>query len=195
MNQQDRAVTPVISTILMVAVVVLLAATVSIFAFDVTEDINEPAPNVADTAGEFEVADGRAGSEQVVKITHIAGEDVAVEEIEIVVRASGPTLDTEARLVDLPTDSFFSNAIDSSNIQGDDSIIDKGNSAPNQVIVPADSNTWKVSDTIQFRISVGGADFRDSAEGDPEEADTLEVIIVHVPSDAIISKNTFTPSS
>ena len=190
MNQQDRGVTPVISTILMVAIVIILAATVSVYFLGVTEDINEPAPNVADTTGELEVADGTAGSKQVVKITHIAGEDVAVEEIEIVVRASGPTLDTEARLVDLPTDSFFSTAIDSSNIQGDKSLIDEGSSAPNQVIVPADPNTWKSGDTIQFRIATGGADFR---EGETPDADTLEVIIIHTPSNSIISEHTFTP--
>jgi flagellin-like protein len=190
MSQQDRGVTPVISTILMVAIVIILAATVSVYFLGVTEDINEPAPNVADTAGEFEVADGTAGNKQVVKITHIAGEDVAVEKIEIVVRASGPTLDTEARLVDLPTDSFFSTAIDSSNIQGDESLIDESSSAPNQVIVPADPNTWKSGDTIQFRINTSGADFR---EGEPPDADTLEVIIIHTPSNSIISEHTFTP--
>jgi len=191
MNQQDRAVTPVIATILMVAVVVILSATASVFFFDVTEDINEPAPNVADTTGAFEA--GGNLDQQVVQITHIAGEDVAVEEMEIVVRASGPTLDTEARLVDLPTDSYFSTAIDSTNIQGDGSIIDTRSSAPNQIIVPADSNIWGAGDTIQFRISVSGADFRDSAQGDPNEAEELEVIIIHTPSDAIISENTFTP--
>jgi flagellin-like protein len=190
MSQQDRGVTPVISTILMVAIVIILAATVSVYFLGVTEDINEPAPNVADTAGEFEVADGTAGNKQVVKITHIAGEDVAVEKIEIVVRASGPTLDTEARLVDLPTDSFFSTAIDSSNIQGDESLIDESSSAPNQVIVPADPNTWKSGDTIRFRIATSGADFR---EGETPDADTLEVIIIHTPSNSIISEHAFTP--
>lgn len=191
MYKQDRGVTPVISTILIVAIVVVLAATVSVSFFAITEDINQPAPAVGDTTGVFEA--GGDLDQQVVQITQIAGKDISVEEIEIVVRASGPTLDTEARLVDLPTDSYFSTAIDSSNIRGDDSIIDTRSSAPNKVIVPADSNTWGVSDTIQFRISVGGADFRDAAQGDSNEANTLEVIIVHTPSDAIISENTFTP--
>ncbi|MDB2269390.1 type IV pilin, partial [Halorubrum ezzemoulense] len=55
MKRQDRAVTPVISTILMVAIVVILAATASVFFFDIAGSITEPAPNVSDTAGEFEV--------------------------------------------------------------------------------------------------------------------------------------------
>lgn len=195
MNQQNRAVTPVISTILMVAIVVVLAATVSVFFLDVAGDINEPAPNVADTTGEFAVTPPgeTAGSNQIVRIEHIAGEDVAVEEIEIIIRASGPTLDTEARLVNLPTDSYFSNAIDSSNIQGDDLIIDTTNSPPNQVIIPADSNTWGAGDTIQFRISVGGADFREPPQTGNPDADELEVIVIHTSSNAIISENTFRP--
>ena len=191
MSQEDRAVTPVVSTILMVVLVVILAATTSVAFFTFTENINEPAPIVGDTTGEFEA--GGELDQQLVRIKHIAGEDIAVEDLEIIVRVSGPSLDTEARLVDLPTDSFFSTAIDSSNIQGDDSIIDTRSSAPNQIIVPADSNMWTAGDTIQFRISVSGADFRDPPKGNNPKADQLEVIIVHTPSNAIISENTFRP--
>jgi flagellin-like protein len=54
MYKQNRAATPVIATILMVAIVVVLAATISVLFLGVTEDVNEPAPNVADTTGEFE---------------------------------------------------------------------------------------------------------------------------------------------
>lgn len=198
MNQQDRAVTPVVSTIFMIAIVVVLAATVSVFFFGVAGDINEPAPNIADTTGEFTVTPPgeTAGNNQIVRITHIAGESISINEVEIIVRASGPEVDAEARLVDLPTDSYFSTAVDSSNVQGYD-MIDRGSSAPNQVIIPADSNTWMAGDTIQFRIKTGttstpeGADFRDDPDG--PEADKLEVIIIHTPSNAIISENTFRP--
>lgn len=195
MKQQDRAVTPVVSTILMVAIVVILAATVSVFFLAIGEDVTEPAPNVADTTGEFAVTppNERAGSNQIVRIEHRAGDDVAVENIEIIIRASGPALDTEARLVDLPTDSFFSNAIDSSNIQGNSNLIDTRNRPPNQVIIPEDSNTWAVGDTIQFRTATEGADFRDGEDRTGPEADELEVIIVHTPSNAILSEHTFTP--
>ena len=53
MSQRERAVTPVISTILVVAIVVILAATVSVALLGITEDLTEPAPLVADTTGEF----------------------------------------------------------------------------------------------------------------------------------------------
>ena len=98
MSERDRAVTPVVSTILMVAIVVVLAATISVFFFGVTEDLSEAAPNAAQTSGEFEPG----ASAQRVRITHIAGKSVPAEELEIVVRVSGPDVDAEARLVNLP---------------------------------------------------------------------------------------------
>ena len=189
MNQQDRAVTPVISTILMVAIVVILAATVSVFFLGVVEDVNEPAPNVADTTGEFVIDEEDAEDNQIVRITHIAGDSVDVENIEIIVRASGPDVDTEARLVDLPGDGFFTRSLADSNIDGNDDLIDQGFESA-RIIVVDDSNTWTAGTTIEFRINTGVADFR---EGESPEADELEVLIVHTPSNAIISEQTFTP--
>ena len=58
-----------------------------------------------------------------------------------------------------------------------------------QIIVVDDSNIWSPSDTIQFRLNSGdeGVDFSDG------DADELEVVIVHKPSNAIISEHTFRP--
>lgn len=192
MDQRDRAVTPVISTILMVAIVVILAATVSVFFLGVVEDVNEPAPNVADTTGEFEP--GSESDQQIVRITHLAGESVAVEEIEIIVRASGPDseLPTEARLVDLPA-GVTRGFPDEENINGEISLISRGNAVDNQIWTEDDSNTWSVGDTIRFRVAVSEADFRDEENRNGPEADELEVIIVHTPSNAILSEHTFTP--
>jgi flagellin-like protein len=55
MDRQNRAVSSVIATILMIAIVVTLAAAISVSFFDVADDLREPAPNVADTTGEFEL--------------------------------------------------------------------------------------------------------------------------------------------
>lgn len=207
MTRRDRAVSSVIATILMVAIVVILTATVSVAFFDITENIREPAPNVADTTGEFEV--GSAADKQVVRITHIAGDSVAIEEIEIIVRASGPggDLPTGVRLVDLPGDGSFSWALANENIKGLDAQSDSdfiyqggrfnfgSNYGGDQVIVVDDSNTWGAGDTIQFSVSAstGGADFRDPPTEDDREADKLEIVIIHTPSNSILSEHTFTP--
>lgn len=189
MATTDRGVSPVVSIILVIAIVVILAATVSVPFFDIVDNINEPAPNVVDTTGEFEAGSGF--DQQFVRITHSAGESVAVEEIEIIVRASGPDVDTEARLVDLPGDGFGQKLADE-NIQGNIDLISQTTAGPDdQIIVVEDSNIWETGDTIQFRINSGsgGADFR---EGEDPQADKLEVIIVHTPSNAILSEHTFT---
>ncbi|MFC7078046.1 type IV pilin N-terminal domain-containing protein [Haloarcula halophila] len=190
--EPNRAVSPVISVILMVAIAVILTATISIFVLGFTEDLNDTAPVVGQTSGEFEPGSG--SDEQIVRITHVAGDRVNVENIEIIVQASGPSLDANARLVNLPADSHFSNAIDSTNVQGDD-IIDTSNGAPNQVIVPADPNTWTAGDTIQFRIKVGGADFREPPDRTGPEADELKITIVYTDteSSAILFEETFRP--
>jgi len=173
---QNRSVSPVISVILMIAIVVILTAVLSAFVLNSTESLDDPAPNVADTTGEFEPG----ADEQAVRITHVAGDNVNVENIEIIVRASGPELEAEARLVNLPG---FDEEKDPENIISFFSREVQGN----------DPNTWSAGDTIQFEINVGGADFRDSAQDDPEEADTLEGVIVHTPSNSILSEHTFTP--
>ena len=199
MSQQNRAVTPVISTILVVAIVVILAATVSVAFLGITENLAEPAPLISDTTGEFDAGSG--GDRQIVRITHVAGDSVEVEDIEIIVRASGPDSDlpTEARLVNLPADvdGFCTNGrlTRSKNIEGDYDLIQEG--CPNrngpfpqvlQVITDADSNTWSPGRTIQFQIRSDRADFSPGGE-----ADELEVIIVHTPSKAIISEHVFRP--
>ena len=168
----------------MVAIAVMLAGTISIFALGFTQNLNNPAPNVAQTSGEFVPG----ASAQRVRITHEGGDNVAVEEIEIIVRASGPSLDTEARLVDLPAEDT---TIDDKNIEGNNRSIDKGIAA--QIIQEDDSNVWSAGNTIYFDINVGEADFRESPKGDNPDADELQVRIVHTSSNQIVYDETFSP--
>jgi len=182
----DRGVSSVIGVILMVAVVVILAAIVSVAAFGFVGDINEPAPNVADTTGEFEA--GADYNEQVVRVTHIAGEEVTLEDLEIVVRASGDEMDdTQVRLVNLPPDDT---TFDDDSYEGNDDLV-SGFGLTDGVLFDG-SSTWTAGEVIKFRIPVtDGADFRDDPNG--PDADKLEVLIIHTPSGAIISEHTFTP--
>jgi len=188
--KEDRAVSPVISVILMVAITVILTATISVFVLGFSEDSNDTAPVVGQTSGEFEP--GSNSDQQIVRITHVAGDSVDVENIEIIVRASGPGVGTEARLVNLPGDGFFTGSLADSNINGNDDLIDQRSQSA-QIIVVDDSNTWAAGKTIEFRISVTTADFRDSPRYD--DADELEVTIVYTgtESSAILFEETFRP--
>ncbi len=61
-----------------------------------------------------------------------------------------------------------------------------------QVIVVDDDNTWSAGDTIQFSLNGDLFDFGESPDSDTD-ADTLEVVIVHTPSNSILAEHTFTP--
>jgi flagellin-like protein len=194
MTQQDRAVSSVISTILMVAIVVILGIAVSAAALPITEDLNEPAPIVGQTSGDFVPG----ADDQEVRITHLAGDSVKVENIEILVKASGPGVDSSERLINLPAQN---SDVDEENLQEDNGLISKGYgdagpADPNQVIIedyPTDNNIWNVGETIQFEINVGGADFRSLPERTGPDADKLEVTIIHTKSNAILFENVFSP--
>ena len=195
--ETNRAVSPVISVILMVAIAVILTATISVFVLGFTEDLNDPAPVVGQTSGEFVPG----ADEQEVLITHVAGDNVPVENIDIVVRATGPGVDSETRLVNLPAEGSDINSV---NIEGDTGIIsqgygESGPSDPNQVIIedyPTDNNMWDAGETIQFEINVGGADFREPPNRTGPEADELEVAVVYTDteSSAILFEETFRPN-
>lgn len=164
----------------MIAVTVIVATVAGVVLFGFVADVQEPAPNVAETSGEF-VA-GADSDEQVVKITHVGGDDVPVEDIEIIVEA--PDCDTDARLVDLPSDGFFTRSIDDADIRGDESLISEGFETA-RIIVVEDSNVWSVGDTIEFRVATGGCDFRDP------DNERLDVTVVHVDSEAILFEDVF----
>jgi len=85
MVRNSRASSPVVSVVLTVSIVVILAAAVSVVTVGFVEDIQEPAPNVAQSSGDFVPQDGSDGG--IVQITHVSGESVAISELEITVQA------------------------------------------------------------------------------------------------------------
>jgi flagellin-like protein len=76
-----RAVSPVVAVILMVAVTVILAGTVSVFALGFVEDIREPSPTLGVEA-EFEAREDIEPHWRFT-ITHISGDNIDAENLEI----------------------------------------------------------------------------------------------------------------
>jgi len=76
----NRAVSPIISTILLVAVVVVLSATISVFVLDLGSDLQSEAPYI-EVSGEFvqAVDDG----ERAVAITLTAGDTAQTEQLYV----------------------------------------------------------------------------------------------------------------
>lgn len=84
--EESRGVSPVIGTILVVAVVVILAAVIGATAFGFTDDINEP-PDKAVLDLDFKEADAEAPAYDEflweIELTHQGGEDVSGEDITV----------------------------------------------------------------------------------------------------------------
>lgn len=183
MNQQNRAVTPVISTILMIAIVVGLAATISVFVLDFTEDLDDPAPNVGQSTGSFLAQDGNGGG--IVKLTYVAGDPVKISDLEISVRAECKVGTRQGRIVNLPAGSY--NAIRQSDgqIEGDE-IFDESslNIIDNQVEgidnggALLQGGEYTAGDTIIFRIAKSDCELTQGSE--------MSVRVIHNPSQSVI---------
>ncbi|QDX40659.1 type IV pilin [Salarchaeum sp. JOR-1] len=171
----SRGVSPAIGTILMVAVVVVLAATISVFALGFLNDLNQPAPMVAQSSGDL-VYDRPGSNDQIVRLTHVAGDDLAVSELEIVVDATD-ACGKESRIVSLPT-----NTLGSANYNGDD-IFAYYSPDGGQLDTSADG-TWSAGGTATFRIA--------SSECEINEGDTITIRVVHTPTNSVIIKETLT---
>lgn len=192
MSENWRGASSVISVILMVAVVVILSATASVAFLDISENINEPAPQIAQSTGEFITnKEGTGSSGGIVKIKHIAGDSVAITDIEIVVRAECDDGTKQGRIVNLPAGD--GNAIRESDgqIKGDN-IFDGSslNTIAGNVDGVSDGGAllndeeYTAGDSIIFRID---------QECVIKTGNRVSVQIVHIPSEAIIIDKNLTP--
>ena len=159
----------------MTAVVVILAATVSVFTLGVADEVTQPGPVVGQSSGEL--AYDRPGSDdQIVRLTHVAGDDLDVSTLEIAVDATD-ACGKRSRIVNLPT-----NTLGSANFNGDD-IFDYFSPDGGQLDTSADG-TWSAGETATFRLA--------STECGLSEGDTLTVRVVHTPTNSVVIKETLT---
>jgi len=171
-----RGVSSVIGTILVVALVVVLAGTVGAYALGVTDGVRDPAPNVAESEGQL-VAEG---DEQIVVLTHVAGDRIEANEMEIVVDVDGASCTETSRLVNLPSDGN----LDPDNIDGPDIFDDQELAGAIEDGAPDDDGVWSAGDTIEIRIVSG--------ECALSAGDAVTVRIVHVPTNSIVVETTLT---
>jgi FlaG/FlaF family flagellin (archaellin) len=171
-----RGVTPVVSEVLLIAVVVVVATTVSVFALGVGEETREPAPAVAQSSGTF-VAFEDGSDEQIVRITHVAGDRIPVSELEVVVDATD-ACGKAGRLVDLPVDGAGGNAIADSNIDGDDIFDQRPPYLGGPDLGVLTGSSFAAGEYVGFRLSKG--------ECLVEPGDEVVVRLVHAPTDAVV---------
>lgn len=160
----------------MVAIVVILAATVSVFALGFTENINQPGPIVGQSSGELVPQVGFGGG--TVRINHLAGDTIQVSNMEVVVDASD-TCSKQSRIVNLPAES--GDRITDSNYNGDDIFDQSFGSLPDGSALL--SQEYSAGDVIIFRLD---------AECPLNSGDTVTVRVVHTPTNSVVIKETLT---
>ena len=177
-----RGVTSTVAVVLLVAVTVIVAATVSATVLGLGSELREPGPTVGESSGRL-VADAGGSSDQIVRLTHEAGDPVPVGEIEVVVRI--PVCDAEGRLVNLPAEG---GDLDDKYDEGDDVFDNSANSVSGPI--GEDGRTvdgeWTAGETAEFRIAKG--------ECDIGAGDTVVVRVVHEPSGSVVMKQRLTAS-
>lgn len=157
----------------MTAIVVILAVTVSVFTLGVADEITQPGPVVGQSSGEL-LYDRPGSNDQIVQLTHIAGDRVDVSKLEIAVDATA-ACGKQSRIVNLPT-----NTLGSANYNGDD-IFDYFSPDGGQLDTSADG-TWSAGETATFRLA--------STECELNEGDTLTIRVVHTSTQSVIIEET-----
>ena len=165
----------------MVAIVVILAATISVFALGFTDETNQPGPIVGQSSGELVPQDG--SDDGIVRINHVAGDTIQVSNMEAVVDASD-ACGKQGRLVNLPVPSS-GNDIDQSNIEGDD-IFDQRAYGFDAVPGPnaIHRSEYVAGEQIAFRITGGPCSIN--------RGDEITVRVVHTPTNSVAIKETLT---
>jgi flagellin-like protein len=186
-----RAVSSVIANVLLVAIVVILAATISVFALGFTEETTGSGPVVGQSSGELALQQGFSGG--IVQISHIAGDPVAVSNIEIGVQAECDGGKKQGRIVNLPAED--GNDIDEdddgrSQIEGDDIFSEKSlNTIADNVDIAdggalLDNEQYTAGETIVFRIPDVDCTLSPGAE--------ITVRVAHTPTNSVVIKETLT---
>lgn len=177
----ERAVSPVVGTVAVVALVVTLAA--GVFAAGLAMDsLGGSPPNARIAAADLPAAcTGCGPSDQVVRLTHRGGNPIPVEEVELAVRI--PASNQQARLVNLP---LATNCLPDGHVEGTD-IFDGGCGrvgGPVTAVGPDSDGVWSAGETVRFRLKKAAVRL---APGDE-----VAVRVVHAPSGTTVVTATAT---
>jgi len=167
-----RAVSSVVSVVLLVAVVVILAASASVFTLDAGGDLQEAPPLVSDSAAEYRTGTTSC-DDDIVRLSHQGGDTVDLSETRTVVRLpdSGGK---EAMITGFPVSGsrlYASDVEDPDNILNDYCV--KGTAANGD-------GEWSAGDSFSFKLNSG------ATTGDIDPGDTVVVLVVHEPSESIV---------
>jgi len=187
-GRDRRAASPVIGVVVLVAMVLLVAATVGWAGLGFSEQLREPAPNIAESNGKLIADSGYSG--QIIEIRHVAGDSVNVKNMEVAVTAETGDERKTARIVGLPLDygSPTGNPIQPRNLKyGDESIIARSGGGYDHGVLHEDNrNVFDAGSAFAFRIKSTGSGITLNS------GDTVTVRVIHTPSNSVIIKEELT---
>lgn len=171
---RERAVTPVIGVILTVAIVVVLAAVVGTSVLAYSGYLEDPAPRIGESTAKL-VPNVAGGDDQIVQMTHVAGDEVEVTDLDVVVDATEACGET-VRLLDPTTTNVDPDDIEGTNILSDYELAGVFGTGSNEV--------WSPGTNAELRLA--------SSECDISSGETVVVRVVHTPSKTVIIDETLT---
>jgi flagellin-like protein len=117
-QNDDRAVSPVIGVILMVAITVILAAVIGTFVLGLGDSLGDSTPQAS-----FSIDDVDADNNQI-EVTKTGGQDIAYSDLRVVVEGDSNSVEFDLAAFDTdedPTGDDWRTA-DTATIKGDDSV-------------------------------------------------------------------------
>lgn len=176
MSTAARGVSPVVGTVLMIALAAVLATGV-LAAGTAMESLDEPPPTAVIAGEDVTAACAGCGSDdQVVRLRHRSGDAVAMETVEIAVDLPGS--EASGRLVDLP---LATNCLRDSHVEDTDLFDGRCGRVGGAVTAVGDDadGRWHAGETVSFRLR------KSAVRLNP--GDAVVVRIVHTPSGTVLA--------
>ncbi len=178
MESSSRGVSAVVGTVLLVALVAVLATGV-FAAGSAVESLDDPPPSAVITGDDIVAACSGCGwTDQVVRLRHRSGDAVGLSETAVFVAV--PSRDLEGRLVDLP---LATNCLGDAHVEGTD-LFDGRCGRVGGVLTDvgtADDGRWHAGESIMFRLRKGSVRL--------SPGDEVTVRVLHTPSGTVVSSN------
>lgn len=177
-GRNDRAVSPVIGVILMVAITVILAAVIGTFVLDLGDSVGDTAPQASLSAadassGSSPVNDGGTATKDLIVISHGNGETIPAEDIEIRIRQEGSG-DSYQTITDT---TAYTTDVDS------DSVTD-------EVDVSLSSSLTDLN--VGSEVTIEITDTNAAADDEDFSGVKWDILIVHTPTDSLLVDTTVT---
>ncbi len=148
-NEEERAVSPVIGVILMVAVTVILAAVIATMVMDLGSSVGETAPTASiDVTTNSDYESDSTSNNEMVYMSHTSGDELKSDEIEVIIRNE----DGKSLMAMGPTGSDTNNGADvQADLSGD---LDSGSTLTLSQVndVSGDSSNFDNGDTIVVQL-------------------------------------------